>query len=112
MSNGRPVPRHPQRTAQQQINYDVALRKLQEDMESFVEIAKRNGFKVHSLAWNCRPIYHANGHRRKWSVTLLGVYGQSSRENLLPPVVYNRPPRPSRFRKQSKGNQTPKASLK
>lgn len=86
------------RTAQQVINYKAALSKLQDDMESFVNIAKRNGYKVHSFAWNCCSIYRTNGHKRKWSVTLMGLHGQSSRENPVSPVVYERPSRPRKER--------------
>lgn len=82
------------RTAQQEINYRVALTKLVEAMETFVEVARRNGRKVHSFAWNHRAMYRHNGHRKRWSVTLMGPEGSTSREKWKPPVVYERPPRP------------------
>lgn len=96
MSHVRPAPVQRQRTAQQIVNYKIALAKLVDDMEAFAEVARRNSFKVHSLAWNHLKIYRTNGHKRRWSVTLFGDSGPTSRENPVPPVVYVRPPRPHR----------------
>lgn len=61
------------RTAQQEINYRLALTKLVEAMETFVEVARRNGLKPRSIAWNYRAIfYDENNRRRHWNVTMPG----------------------------------------
>jgi uncharacterized membrane-anchored protein len=79
--------------------FDAATAKLVADMEEFVRTVKRLHYRVHSVAWNHRPIYHANGHRKQWSVTLFGDAGLASRENPVPPVEYVRPARPRKPRK-------------
>lgn len=81
------------RTAQQEINYKAALLKLADELEAFVEVARRNGRKIHSIGWNHRPIYRTNGHKRRLSITVMGPEGSNSRENPPPPVEHVRKPR-------------------